>query len=58
MEAADVISARSIDVHIGRLREILGDDDTNPQYIKTVRGVGYAGILGFDPAELGLDGPE
>ncbi|HYY46616.1 MAG TPA: response regulator transcription factor [Candidatus Angelobacter sp.] len=32
---------RTIDVHIGRLREKLGDDAERPRYIATVRGVGY-----------------
>jgi DNA-binding response OmpR family regulator len=32
---------RSIDVHISSLRRKLGDDSKNPQYIKTVRSVGY-----------------
>lgn len=32
---------RSIDVHISRLRNRLGDDGKNPHIIKTVRGVGY-----------------
>lgn len=37
---ADVVD-RTIDVHIGKLREKLGDDPTRPRYIATVRGVGY-----------------
>jgi DNA-binding response OmpR family regulator len=32
---------RTIDVHIGRLRDKLGDDPDRPRYIMTVRGVGY-----------------
>jgi two-component system alkaline phosphatase synthesis response regulator PhoP len=32
---------RTLDMHIGTLRQKLGDDPTHPQYIKTVRGVGY-----------------
>jgi len=32
---------RSIDVHISRLRQKLGDDARNPRWLKTVRGVGY-----------------
>ena len=32
---------RSIDVHISRLRQKLGDDSKSPRLIKTVRGVGY-----------------
>jgi DNA-binding response OmpR family regulator len=32
---------RTIDVHVGRLREKLGDDADQPLYVMTVRGVGY-----------------
>ena len=32
---------RSIDVHISRLRQKLGDNPRDPRLIKTVRGVGY-----------------
>jgi two-component system alkaline phosphatase synthesis response regulator PhoP len=32
---------RTIDVHIRRLRDKLGDDPDDPRYIATVRGVGY-----------------
>ena len=32
---------RTIDVHIGRLRDKLGDDADRPRYVATVRGVGY-----------------
>jgi two-component system OmpR family response regulator len=32
---------RTIDVHVGRLREKLGDDAERPRYVMTVRGVGY-----------------
>jgi DNA-binding response OmpR family regulator len=30
-----------IDVHVGNLRRKLGDDASDPRYIRTVRGVGY-----------------
>lgn len=30
-----------VDVHVGHLRRKLGDDPANPQYVVTVRGVGY-----------------
>lgn len=36
----DVVD-RTIDVHIGKLREKLGDDPGSPRFIATVRGVGY-----------------
>ena len=32
---------RSVDVHVSRLRQKLGDDPRAPRFIKTVRGVGY-----------------
>jgi DNA-binding response OmpR family regulator len=32
---------RTIDVHIGKLREKLGDNPAQPRYIETVRGIGY-----------------
>lgn len=32
---------RTIDVHVGRLRDKLGDDADRPRYVATVRGVGY-----------------
>jgi len=36
-----VVVDRTIDVHIGKLREKLGDAPAQPRYIQTVRGVGY-----------------
>jgi hypothetical protein len=33
---------RSIDVHVSRLRQKLGDDGKRPRLLKTVRGAGYA----------------
>lgn len=32
---------RSIDVYVSRLRQKLGDNPSNPRFLKTVRGVGY-----------------
>jgi DNA-binding response OmpR family regulator len=32
---------RTIDVHVGKLRQKLGDDPAKPRFIATVRGVGY-----------------
>jgi DNA-binding response OmpR family regulator len=32
---------RTVDVHVGRLRDKLGDDADVPRYVATVRGVGY-----------------
>ncbi len=39
-DQADVLD-RTVDVHIGRLRDKLGDDAEVPRYVATVRGVGY-----------------
>jgi DNA-binding response OmpR family regulator len=35
------VGERTVDVHISRLRQKLGDDPRSPHLIKTVRGVGY-----------------
>jgi DNA-binding response OmpR family regulator len=32
---------RSVDVHVSRLRQKLGDDPKSPRLLKTVRGAGY-----------------
>ncbi len=44
-------SDRSIDIHVSRLRHRLGDDPSDPQIIKTVRGEGYvlAAAVELDP---------
>ena len=39
-DEAEVLD-RTVDVHIGRLRDKLGDDAERPRYVATVRGVGY-----------------
>jgi DNA-binding response OmpR family regulator len=39
-DQADVLD-RTVDVHIGRLRDKLGDDAERPRYVETVRGIGY-----------------
>ena len=39
-DASEVMD-RTIDVHVGRLRDKLSDDPESPRYIATVRGVGY-----------------
>jgi DNA-binding response OmpR family regulator len=35
---------RTIDVHIGRLRDKLADNPDRPRYIATVRGAGYRAV--------------
>jgi two-component system alkaline phosphatase synthesis response regulator PhoP len=44
-----VVVDRTVDVHIGKLREKLRDDPVRPRYIQTVRGVGYK-LVGGDRA--------
>jgi DNA-binding response OmpR family regulator len=48
-DEADVLD-RTIDVHIGRLRDKLGDDADRPRYIATVRGIGYRAAPAADPS--------
>jgi DNA-binding response OmpR family regulator len=40
MHEAAVVD-RTIDVHVGKLRQKLGDDPAQPRFIATVRGIGY-----------------
>ena len=35
---------RTVDVHIGRLRDKLGEELESPRYIVTVRGIGYRAV--------------
>ena len=35
------VTARSVDVYMCRLRDKIEPDPSNPQYLKTIRGVGY-----------------
>ncbi|MGA1780430.1 MAG: winged helix-turn-helix domain-containing protein, partial [Planctomycetota bacterium] len=35
------VTTRTIDMHIARLREKLGDDPNAPSFVTTVRGKGY-----------------
>jgi DNA-binding response OmpR family regulator len=39
---------RTVDVHIRRLRDKLGDDPDAPRYVATVRGAGYRSAPGAD----------
>jgi DNA-binding response OmpR family regulator len=41
---------RTIDVHVGRLRDKLGDSATDPEVIATVRGFGYRAVHGREAA--------
>jgi two-component system, OmpR family, alkaline phosphatase synthesis response regulator PhoP len=47
-DAGDVLD-RTIDVHVGRLRDKLSDDADAPRYIATVRGVGYRSAPAMTP---------
>ena len=40
-KSADYRDPRTIDVHVRHLREKLEDEPRTPEYILTVRGVGY-----------------
>ncbi len=51
-DEAEVLD-RTVDVHIGRLRDKLGDDAERPRYVATVRGVGYRAA----PAAQASDDP-
>jgi two-component system OmpR family response regulator len=55
-EDAVEILDRTIDVHIRRLRDKLGDDPLQPHYIATVRGAGYraAPARSGEPREPGV----
>jgi two-component system OmpR family response regulator len=45
---ADAVFDRSIDGHICRLRQKLGDDPRRPTILKTIRGAGYVLAAGSD----------
>jgi two-component system OmpR family response regulator len=45
---------RSIDVHISRLRQKLGDDPKHPRLLKTIRGAGYMLTAMGDASNVGL----
>ncbi len=47
----EVVIDRVIDVHIGKLRQKIGDDTTRPRFIQTVRGYGYR--FSDAPGEVG-----
>jgi len=47
--AGDFVNDNTLTVYIKRLRDKIEDDPQEPQYIKTVRGLGYR----FDAPEKG-----
>jgi two-component system phosphate regulon response regulator OmpR len=36
------VTDRAIDVQVGRLRRAMGDDPTDPKWVRTIWGIGYA----------------
>jgi DNA-binding response OmpR family regulator len=57
---AEAVLERTIDVHIGRLRDKLGDTAAEPRFVATVRGVGYRSTVRPEPTKaggLGANGP-
>ncbi len=56
-DAADVLD-RTVDVHIGRLRDKLGDDADQPRYVATVRGVGYRAAPATTNPAMTPDAPQ
>jgi DNA-binding response OmpR family regulator len=50
---AEAVLERTIDVHIGRLRDKLDDTAAEPRFVATVRGVGYRAT---EPAPAGSPG--
>ena len=50
-DGVDVMD-RTVDVHVGRLRDKLGDDAEEPRYVSTVRGVGYRAAPGATAAAM------
>ena len=54
-DLGDVLD-RTIDVHVGRLRDKLGDRAAAPRFIATVRGVGYRSIPPDVPSPEPVDG--
>ncbi|XYI01049.1 response regulator transcription factor [Sorangium sp. So ce1128] len=46
--SAEEAFERSIDIHVSRLRQKLGDDARHPRYLKTIRGSGYMLVAGED----------
>jgi DNA-binding response OmpR family regulator len=41
-------TTRTVDMHVARVREKIGDDGANPRFIRTVHGVGYR----YDPPNV------
>jgi DNA-binding response OmpR family regulator len=48
---AEAVLERTIDVHVGRLRDRLDDTAAEPRFVATVRGVGYRSTARPEPAQ-------
>lgn len=44
-----IVIDRVVDVHIGKLRQKIEKDPSNPRYIVTVRGIGYQFVENESP---------
>ena len=49
---AEAVLERTIDVHVGRLRDKLDDTAGEPRFVATVRGVGYRSTARPEPVEV------
>lgn len=47
-------TTRTVDMHVARVREKIGDDGSAPRFIKTIHGVGYR----YDPPAAAVRPPE
>ena len=50
---AEAVLERTIDVHVGRLRDKLDDTAGEPRFVATVRGVGYRSTARPEPLDAG-----
>jgi DNA-binding response OmpR family regulator len=50
---AEAVLERTIDVHVGRLRDKLDDTAAEPRFVATVRGVGYRSTARPQPVDTG-----
>ena len=53
-DGAEVLD-RTVDVHIGRLRDKLGDNADQPRYVATIRGVGYRAAPAATASTMGIE---
>ena len=48
---APEVETRTVDIFIGRLRRLLGDDPESPRKLQTVRGQGYRLVVPMVPSK-------